>query len=198
MKVASRTISLAVTDPKGQVTTRTVNTTIVGDVPMSGPALVVGANRISINFDQTTGVVTKTIPIRNAGTGGALLWQASSDNPRVTMAAPYGVTPVDLAIQVNTAGLLAEARFTARVTLTSPGISPVVVTVDATSIERALMIDRASLDFGSQTIGATSPALQIKIAYRGAGTLPLGAMSLSGASSSEFSITADNCERSDS
>jgi probable HAF family extracellular repeat protein len=193
LSVGQHILTLSVTDTQGLVTRQTVNVTIIGDVAMPNGALAVGSDRIAINFDQSTGSVTRVIPIRNTGSSGALLWQASSDNPRVTLAASYGVTPANLVVQVNTMGLSTEARLTAHVSLSSPGLSAVVVTISAASVDRALTIDKTEIDFGTQSIGVAGPTQQITVSYRGSGAFQAGSATLAGASPADFAVSSNTC-----
>jgi len=197
LSVGTHTITLAVEDSKGHTTTETTTVNIVSDVPQQGPTLAVDMETIPVLFDHDSTTQTKVLGIRNSGSGGAMMWKATSDDSRVTLDASYGVTPANLGVNIDTAGLPADTHYTAHITITSPGSEPRVVTVSASSIEPPVVLNKQELDFGKQTAGAEGPAQEVTLTYRGTGTLPLGATSLGGGAPTDFVIGSDTCKDAD-
>jgi hypothetical protein len=124
LPVGSNVITLKATNSVGQSATTTVTVLVDDDLNLPGPTLTVGPAQVGWHIGAGDGVQTAQLSIGNSG-GGALGWQASSDQPWLTLDAASG-TVADggatstLTLTADPTGLAAGKTHLAHVTVTLP------------------------------------------------------------------------------
>lgn len=194
LSIGQHTITLTVRDSAGAASTKSLTATIAANLPAATAQLAADQTGINVLDDGSGAAQFKTVNLSNQGTGDSLFWTASSDNPRVTFEGlSYGETPNSAKLRVDTAGLNADSDIVAHTTFVAPDANTVTVIVHIGSSLPRVTASANKLDFGSQSLGTTGAQQTVTLTYRGAGSLTLGASSLSGGVPQDYILSDNTC-----
>ncbi|MBI1765068.1 MAG: choice-of-anchor L domain-containing protein [Acidobacteria bacterium] len=117
----THTITLTARDADNQTGTANIKLRILRNRPAIPAKIAAAPGRL--NFQVAAGgqsATPQSLAIRNDG-DGTINWQAKSDQPWLRLAFGTGITPANLPITVNPAGL-ALGKYTGLITVTSPDV----------------------------------------------------------------------------
>ncbi|MBI3670423.1 MAG: choice-of-anchor D domain-containing protein [Acidobacteria bacterium] len=170
--------------------------------PLSGTGLTpagVSLSTTSLAFgNQRVGTASSPLGVTLTNNGGTQL--------NISSLALGGANPADFA-KSDTCGasVAAGASCTIRVTFSptaagarSAGVtiiddaagSPQTITLSGTGTASALLVSPASVSFGNQNVGTSSPASSITLTNSGSSPLTISGISITGPHSADFSITS--------
>ena len=129
LPVGVNTITLQATNSQGQQGSASITVVVGDDLSVAGPNLSVEPGAVTWNLPSgVTALQNATLSLANTG-GGAITWQAASDQGWLTLDAASGALPGTLQLTANPAGL-PDGQNQATVTLNAlDGSSQIVQTV---------------------------------------------------------------------
>ncbi|HEY3457356.1 MAG TPA: hypothetical protein VGK64_22440 [Bryobacteraceae bacterium] len=171
LSAGTYTDTVTISAPGADGSPQTVTVTLTLTAPP-----VLGVTPGSLSFAALAGGVNpppQTLNVLNNGAGG-LNWNASKNQPWLSLSATSGSGPAAIAVGVATAGL-AAGTYTDTVTVNAPGAGSSPQTVNVTFVVNAaiptLTVSTNAVTF-TATAGFTNPTPQtVTIANTGVGTL---------------------------
>nr|BAL58742.1 hypothetical protein HGMM_OP2C290 [Candidatus Acetothermum autotrophicum] len=142
-----------------------------------GAGAILQVSPTSLSFNSEIGRIppTQTLQITNAGIG-TMSWDASADQPWISLNPMSGIAPSTVVVSANTAGL-AVGSYSGRITIRASGAqnSPAVVIVSLilkpSTPPAVLEVTPTQLEFRGQE-GGTNPVAQV-LSVRNRGGQPL-------------------------